>query len=246
MSNTSIRLENVHLNFPRTKAFLGSIQHSIRTFLNLRKSIDDSITALDGVSLDINEGEVVGVIGRNGSGKSTLLRVISGIYRPDEGRVLCRGKISLLARLGVGFNVNLTGRENIYLSSSILGLSKSEVDSLIDTIIDFSGVRDFIEQPLRTYSAGMRTRLGFAVVSAIKPETLLIDEVLSVGDQEFRKKSADRIKEMVEKARTVVLVSHNFNTLLEICNRMILIDKGQIKAIGTPAEVIEAYSKIEE
>ena len=245
MSDTSIRLEDVHLNFPRTKAFLGSVEQSIGTFLNLRKSINDSIPALNGVSLDIKEGEVVGVIGRNGSGKSTMLRAISGIYRPDKGRVLCKGKISLLARLGVGFNVNLTGRENIYLSSSILGLSKVEVDALIETIIDFSGIRDFIDQPLRTYSSGMRARLGFAVVSAIKPETLLIDEVLSVGDQEFREVSALRIKEMVKQARTVLIVSHNFNTLREICNRMVLLDKGKIKAIGEPEEVIEAYSKLE-
>ena len=187
----------------------------------------------------------MGVIGRNGSGKSTMLRAISGIYRPDNGRVLCKGKISLLARLGVGFNVNLTGRENIYLSSSILGLSKIEVDALIETIIDFSGIKDFIDQPLRTYSSGMRARLGFAVVSAIKPETLLIDEVLSVGDQEFREVSALRIKEMVKQARTVLIVSHNFNTLREICNRMVLLDKGKIKAIGEPEEVIEAYSKLE-
>tara|TARA_B100001750_G_scaffold116413_1_gene92245 strand:+ start:1097 stop:1834 length:738 start_codon:yes stop_codon:yes gene_type:complete len=245
MSDTSIRLEDVHLNFPRTKAFLGSVEQSIGTFLNLRKSIDDSIPALNGVSLDVKEGEVMGVIGRNGSGKSTMLRAISGIYRPDKGRVLCKGKISLLARLGVGFNVNLTGRENIYLSSSILGLSKIEVDALIETIIDFSGINDFIDQPLRTYSSGMRARLGFAVVSAIKPETLLIDEVLSVGDQEFREVSALRIKEMVKQARTVLIVSHNFNTLREICNRMVLLDKGKIKAIGEPEEVIEAYSKLE-
>ena len=245
MSDTSIRLEDVHLNFPRTKAFLGSVEQSIGTFLNLRKSIDDSIPALNGVSLDVKEGEVMGVIGRNGSGKSTMLRAISGIYRPDKGRVLCKGKISLLARFGVGFNVNFTGRENIYLSSSILGLSKIEVDALIETIIDFSGINNFIDQPLRTYSSGMRARLGFAVVSAIKPETLLIDEVLSVGDQEFREVSALRIKEMVKQARTVLIVSHNFNTLREICNRMVLLDKGKIKAIGEPEEVIEAYSKLE-
>lgn len=244
MSDTSIRLEDIHLNFPRTKAFLGSVEQSIGTFLNLRKSIDDSIPALNGISLDVNEGEVMGIIGRNGSGKSTMLRAISGIYRPDKGRVLCKGKISLLARLGVGFNVNLTGRENIYLSSSILGLSKVEVDVLIETIIDFSGIRDFIDQPLRTYSSGMRARLGFAVVSAIKPETLLIDEVLSVGDQEFREVSTVRIKEMVKQARTVLIVSHNFNTLRELCNRMVLLDKGKIKAIGEPEEVIEAYSKL--
>ena len=245
MSETSIRLEDVHLNFPRTKAFLGSIEHSIGTFLNLRKSINDSIPALNGVSLDIKEGEVVGVIGRNGSGKSTMLRAISGIYRPDKGRVLCKGKISLLAGLGIGFNVNLSGKENIYLSSSILGLSKSEVNSLLDSIIDFSGIEDFIDQPLRTYSSGMRARLGFAVVSAIKPETLLIDEVLSVGDQEFREVSAVRIKEMVKQARTVLIVSHNFNTLREICNRMVLLDTGKVKAIGEPEEVIEAYYKLE-
>ena len=241
MNETSIRLENVSLNFPRTKAFLGSFEQSLGTFLNLKKSVDDSITALNQVSLDINEGEVVGIIGRNGSGKSTLLRVISGIYRPDEGRVLCKGKISLLARLGVGFNVNLTGKENIYLSSSILGLSKSDVDLLMDSIIDFSGIGNFIDLPLRTYSSGMRARLGFAVVSAISPETLLIDEVLSVGDQEFRAKSQEKILEMVEKARTVLLVSHNFGMLKKISTKAILMHEGKLISVGKPDDIIEEY-----
>ena len=241
MSETSIKLEGVSLNFPRSKAFLGSIEQSLGSLLNLKKSVDNPITALNQVSFDINEGEVVGIVGRNGSGKSTLLRVISGIYRPDEGKVLCKGKISLLARLGVGFNVNLTGKENIYLSSSILGLSKLEVDALMDSIVDFSGIGHFIDQPLRTYSSGMRARLGFAVVSAIKPETLLIDEVLSVGDQEFRAKSQEKILEMVEKARTVLLVSHNFEMLKKISTKGILMHKGKLVSIGKIEDIIEEY-----
>ena len=139
MNETSIRLENVSLNFPRTKAFLGSFEQSLGTFLNLKKSVDDSIAALNQVSLDINEGEVVSIIGRNGSGKSTLLRVISGIYRPDEGRVLCKGKISLLARLGVGFNVNLTGKENMYLPSGNIRRYSMRTDGFVSMNAGYSG-----------------------------------------------------------------------------------------------------------
>ncbi|MAL52528.1 MAG: hypothetical protein CMQ68_00265 [Gammaproteobacteria bacterium] len=201
----------------------------------------DDFIALDGVSLQLFEGEIVGIIGKNGSGKSTLLRTISGIYSPDKGTVRTKGQISLLARLGIGFNVHLTGRENIYLYGSILGHSKRTMDGLIDEIISFSGLELSIDKPLRTYSSGMKARLSFSVASAVKSEILLIDEVLGVGDYDFKEKSKIRMQEMVDEAATVVIVSHNLPILEQMCSRLILIDDGKIKAIGEPKEIIDIY-----
>ena len=200
----------------------------------------DDFIALDSVSLQLFEGEIVGIIGRNGSGKSTL-RTISGIYSPDKGTVRTKGQISLLARLGIGFNVHLTGRENIYLYGSILGHSKRTMDGLIDEIISFSGLELSIDKPLRTYSSGMKTRLSFSIASAVKSEILLIDEVLGVGDYDFKEKSKIRMQEMVDEAATVVIVSHNLPILEQMCSRLILIDDGKIKAIGEPKEIIDIY-----
>ena len=193
MSKVNVDVDNITIQFPKTKPFFGTIENSISSFLKMEATETDDFIALDGVSLQLFEGEIVGIIGRNGSGKSTLLRAISGIYSPDKGTVSTKGQISLLARLGIGFNVHLTGRENVYLYGSILGHSKKTMDSLIDEIISFSGLELSIDKPLRTYSSGMKTRLSFSVASAVKSEILLIDEVLSVGDLDFREKSKIRI-----------------------------------------------------
>ncbi|MAH90913.1 MAG: teichoic acid ABC transporter ATP-binding protein, partial [Euryarchaeota archaeon] len=198
-------------------------------------------TALEGINLTVKSGEVVGIIGKNGSGKSTLLRVIAGIYPTDEGECRVRGEISLLSGLGTGFSRHLTGRENAILYGSILGHSIQTMEDLMAEIIDFSELGEFIDQPLRTYSAGMKARLGLAVASAIQPDILLVDEVLGVGDPNFREKSMDRILGMVEDAGTVVIVSHSFALMKKICSRMILIHKGKILSEGEPESVIAAY-----
>lgn len=241
MTRTTIKVKHATVRFPRTRLTLGSIEKSLMSLLRIKTVKEDHFTALKDISLEIAEGEVVGIIGRNGSGKSTLLRIIAGIYRPDEGYAWSCGRISLLAGLGLGFNVNLTGRENIYLYGSILGHSKGTMDRLMDSIIDFSELNDFIDQPLRTYSSGMRARIGFAVASAVRPDILLIDEVLAVGDVEFKERSKKRIQEMVSEAGTVVIVSHSFGLLKQICDRMLLIDQGRLKATGDPAHVIDVY-----
>ena len=209
--------------------------------IKFKSATKDFFVALDNINLEVNEGEILGIIGPNGSGKSTLLRAISGIYRPDEGSIKSKGQITLMAGLGIGFNVNLSGRENVYLYGSILGNSNEVMNGLMESIIDFSGLNGFIDQPLRTYSAGMRARLGFSIASAVNPEILLIDEVLSVGDQEFRERSMNKILEMVEGSRTVVIVSHNFNIMKKICSRLVMIDKGMVKAIGDPEHVVDVY-----
>jgi len=243
MSETVIKVEGVSIKFPRTRVTLGTVEHSLMKLIKFKTSVDDSFTALNKVNLEVNEGEILGIIGPNGSGKSTLLRTISGIYRPDEGSIKSKGQITLMAGLGIGFNVNLSGRENVYLYGSILGNSNEIMNGLMESIIDFSGLNGFIDQPLRTYSSGMRARLGFSIASAVKPDILLIDEVLSVGDQEFRKKSMARILEIVEGSKTVIIVSHNFTIMEQMCTRLIMIEKGKIKANGDPVEVIAEYSK---
>tara|TARA_B100000945_G_C20371368_1_gene592268 strand:+ start:210 stop:938 length:729 start_codon:yes stop_codon:yes gene_type:complete len=237
MSN-AIEIENVTLHFPRSKGIIKSLLNLFRT---KDKGGKGSFTALDDINLTINQGEVIGVIGRNGSGKSTLLRVIAGVYQPDEGKIRALPRISLLAGVSVGLNGNLTGIENVHLYGSIIGNSEEEMDSKMDDILEFSELGEFIHQPLRTYSTGMKARLGIAIASAIEPEILLIDEVLGVGDPQFRDKSKARILDLVKNSGTVVLVSHSFGLMTEICDRLILIDKGKIAIIGEPEMVIQEY-----
>ena len=210
MTKPSIVVQDVALRFPKQRGL-------IRLVLGLfRKQKPCEFVALKSVSLEVQKGEVVGIIGRNGSGESTLLRVIAGIYPPDQGEVHAAGDISLLAGLGTGFSQHQTGRENALLYGSILGHSEREMDEKIDEIIEFSELGSFIDEPLRTYSAGMKARLGLAVASAINPNILLIDEVLGVGDPNFREKSKKKILDMVKGASTVVIVSHSFGLMTDI------------------------------
>ncbi|DAC54123.1 MAG TPA: ABC transporter ATP-binding protein [Candidatus Poseidoniales archaeon] len=239
MTETSISLQDIVLHFPKQRNIFGIISDFFRK--KIRR-----FTALSGVNLHIKQGEVVGIIGRNGSGKSTLLRVISGIYPPDEGMVHAAGDISLLAGLGTGFSPHQTGRENALLYGSILGHSEEEMLSKLDEIIEFSELGSFIDEPLRTYSAGMKARLGLAVASAIKPNILLIDEVLGVGDPNFREKSKNKILAMVKGASTVVIVSHSFGLMTDVCDRVVLLDRGKIIAEGDPQTSIKAYYDLEE
>ena len=201
-------------------------------------------TALDGLSLEVHQGEVLGIIGRNGSGKSTLLRIIAGIYQPDEGRVRVRGRTSLLAGVRVGLNEHLTGRENVHLYGSILGHTQKTMDSMMEDIIEFSEIGEFFDQPLRTYSSGMRARLGIAIASAVEPEILLIDEVLGVGDPQFREKSKQRILSLVKSTSTVVLVSHSFGLMREICDRVAFIHEGKVHCVGDPTQSIRTYYEL--
>lgn len=234
MNQPSIQLEGITLHFPKQR-------NIFQILVDFFKKKERKFTALSGIDLEIQQGEVIGIIGRNGSGKSTLLRVISGIYPPDEGTVHAAGDISLLAGLGTGFSAHQTGRENALLYGSILGHSENEMLAKLDEIIEFSELGAFIEEPLRTYSAGMKARLGLAVASAINPNILLIDEVLGVGDPNFREKSKKKILDMVQGASTVVIVSHSFGLMTDICDRVVLMDKGKIVAEGDPKACIKAY-----
>jgi ABC-type polysaccharide/polyol phosphate transport system ATPase subunit len=234
MSENAIEVRNVSLHFPKQR-------NAFVMLLDMLKGKKRRFTALNNVSIEVKRGEIIGIIGRNGCGKSTLLRVMAGIYPPDEGKSFVAGEISLLAGLGTGFSPHQTGRENAILYGSILGHNEEEMKSKLPEIIEFSELGTFIDEPIRTYSAGMKARLGLAVASAINPDILLIDEVLGVGDPNFREKSKKKILSMVEGAGTVVIVSHSFGLMKSICDRLILVHEGVISANGDPAEVIQAY-----
>lgn len=201
----------------------------------------DSNAVLDNVSFQIMRGEVLGVIGKNGSGKSTLMKIVAGIVEPDEGKLRSNvGKIQLLS-LQIGFIQELTGRENVILSSLLLGMRRRAIEKQMDQVIEFSGLGSFIDKPLNTYSSGMRARLGFSVACQADPDVLLIDEAFSVGDAEFRKKSKAIIEDRMQTDRSFVLVSHSESMLREYCARCVWLDAGRVVMVGETAKVIEAY-----
>tara|TARA_Y100000589_G_scaffold287905_1_gene288989 strand:+ start:795 stop:1532 length:738 start_codon:yes stop_codon:yes gene_type:complete len=241
-SKSAITLSNVSLDYPVTNNGIGLLRELLTRRIKWSKS--SFFRALENISLEIKKGEVIGIMGANGSGKSTLLRVIAGIYAPDEGSVNVQGRITLLAGIGTGFQQDLTGRENIYLTGSIYGYSKREISDLENEIIEFSGIHDFIDRPIRTYSAGMRARLGFAIVSNLEPDILLLDEVMSVGDAEFRKKSREKIEELINGEATVIIVSHSKSIIKGICDRIFAIDKGRVVTDGKLESAFEFYDSV--
>lgn len=236
-----IELDGVAVDFPRYRPSTAGLKELFTGRFGRRFAGPKLFRALDGISLAVERGEVLGVVGPNGSGKSTLLRVIAGIYEPDEGTVRLRGRVSLLSGLGAGFEDQLTGWENIFLHGSVLGLGRGEVRRRAAAIVEFSGLGDSIEQPMRTYSSGMRARLGFSIAAVLEPEVLLLDEVLEVGDLEFSHKSRRKIEEFAAGESTVVIVSHNLDTLKRMCGRAGCIVGGRLVALGDPETAIEAY-----
>lgn len=212
-----------------------------KTVFSGRKHAEE-FWALQNIDLEIERGERVGIIGRNGAGKSTLLKILSKITPPTTGSAKLRGRVASLLEVGTGFHPELTGRENIYLNGSILGLSRKDITTKLEEIIDFSGVEKFIDTPLKHYSSGMQLRLAFSVAAHLEPEILLIDEVLAVGDMEFQKKCIGKMEEVSkEDGRTILFVSHNMNYISSLCNKAILLEKGQITKEGRSTEVISEY-----
>jgi homopolymeric O-antigen transport system ATP-binding protein len=206
-----------------------------------RASAANTLWALQDVSFKINDGEVVGIIGRNGAGKSTLLKILSKITYPTSGRVRVAGRVASLLEVGTGFHEELTGRENIFLNGSILGMKKKEVETKLDSIISFAGVERFIDTPIKRYSTGMRLRLGFAVAAHLDPDVLIVDEVLAVGDAGFQKKCLNTMQELRTSGRTVLFVSHNMAAVENLCTRGIWIDGGRVRQDGPTREIIDAY-----
>ena len=204
-------------------------------------STQDALVALEDVSLTIRRGEALGLVGRNGAGKSTLLRVIAGTVLPTSGQVDVRGALAPALTLGVGFDEEFTGAENLYFAGSLLGLSRSEVRERFDDMVDFAGIREFIHMPVRRYSSGMKARLGVALVMSVDASIVIIDEALAVGDWSFRQKSLRRLREMHERGTTLIMVSHDHWTLAQLCDRLILLEKGRLTAEGSVANVLHAY-----
>jgi ABC-2 type transport system ATP-binding protein len=209
--------------------------------LRLRRSRAEEFWALSDVSVEVTEGHTVGLVGPNGSGKTTLLKVIGGILRPTSGRVTTRGRIAALLELGAGFHPELTGRENVYLNASILGLTKKETDRYFDDIVEFAELEAFIDNQVKHYSSGMFVRLGFAVAVHVNPSILLVDEVLAVGDEAFQRKCLARVREFQREGRTIVLVTHAMQLVGQICQSAVMLDKGQVAASGDVHDVIREY-----
>lgn len=197
--------------------------------------------ALRGIDIEIQQGDILGIIGKNGAGKSTLLKILSRVTAPTKGNIKVKGRIASLLEVGTGFHPELTGRENIFMNGAILGMSRMEIGSKIDEIIDFSGIESFVDTPVKRYSSGMRVRLGFAVAAHLDPEILIIDEVLSVGDAEFQKKCLGKMENVAKQGRTVIFVSHNMNAISNLCQKCLFLLNGKIVYQGKPEEVIDRY-----
>lgn len=197
--------------------------------------------AIRDVSFALREGEVAGFVGRNGSGKTTLLQAVAGVFRPDRGRILRRGQVSCLLSLGAGFNANLTGRENIHLNGAVLGVGRAAIEAAIEDVIEFSDLGRFIDAPVRTYSAGMRSRLGFSVAMLVDPDIVILDEVIRAGDAAFREKAGSILDRFRERGKTVLIASHSLDLIEKRCDRVFWLDRGALRLEGPAAEVTQAY-----
>ena len=211
------------------------------TQFSTENDLSDTIWALKDISFDVQRGEVLGIIGRNGAGKSTLLKILSRITQPTTGRINLIGRVSSLLEVGTGFHPELTGRDNIFLNGTILGMSKGEIKQKFDQIVDFSGIEKFIDTPVKFYSSGMGVRLAFSVAAHLEPDILIIDEVLAVGDADFQRKCLGKMDDVSKEGRTILFVSHNMVAVDSLCKRVILIKNGEINAMGTPEEIIPMY-----
>lgn len=252
MNDVTVQIENISKRYrigladARQETLVGAIMSSVtRPVENLRRlrklaSFNqqegaDIVWALRDVSFEVHQGEVVGIVGRNGAGKSTLLKILSRITEPTYGEAKIRGRVASLLEVGTGFHNELTGRENVYLNGTILGMKKAEIDRKFEEIVEFSGVATYLDTPVKRYSSGMRVRLAFAVAAYLEPEVLLIDEVLAVGDAEFQRKCLGKMEDVAHSGRTVLFVSHNMAAVRALCNRGVYLERGKVLQIGPTA-----------
>ncbi len=257
MSENVIEIRGLSKKYMRGEIGTGTLSHDIHRFINkyiFHKNEHDKINnnkyetiknteswALQDISLDISQGSKLGIIGRNGAGKSTLLKLISRITSPTTGEIRVRGKVATLLEIGTGMHPEMTGRENIYLNGVLLGMSKKQVSDRLDEIIDYSGVEKYIDTPVKRYSSGMKTRLGFAVAAHMSSDILIVDEVLAVGDLEFQKKCIGKMNDVAREGRTVLFVSHNLGAVRQLCSEAIVIDEGKLQYQGVVDDAIERY-----
>lgn len=238
----AVKVEDVGIRFNLSKEKVDTLKEYAIKFLK-REIKYDEFWALQHVSFEVNKGDRLGILGLNGAGKSTLLKIIVGVYKPTEGKVTKRGKIAPMLELGAGFDPQYTGKENVFLYGSVLGLRKDFLEEKYDEIVEFSELGKFMDVPLKNYSSGMKARLGFAIATVVEPDILILDEVLSVGDARFRKKSERRIMEMFDKGVTVLFVSHSLEQVRRLCNKAILLEKGTIIASGDTEKVAKIYEE---
>lgn len=237
-NETAIEVKNMCVNYRIMKDM------TIRHGLFRRHTRETVFEAVKDVSFSVEKGGILGITGKNGSGKSTLLRAIAGVFSPNSGMIDLKGHTVSLMALGVGFKDNLTGRDNISLSGMLLGFPEARIQEKMQEIIDFAEIGEFIDRPVRTYSSGMHSKLAFSITAMLGTDIMLVDEVLSVGDERFRKKSFNKMKELInDKSRTVLIVSHSMDTLNSLCDRVMWMHDGEVKEIGEPGKVIEQYVK---
>jgi ABC-type polysaccharide/polyol phosphate transport system ATPase subunit len=241
--STVITTDHVTMRYVITKDRVDSLKEYVIKYLK-RQLSHEEFTALDDISFAISAGEVVGIIGLNGSGKSTLLKLISGILKPTSGRVERIGTVAPLIELGAGFDDDLTARENVYLNGAVLGFSRREMAKKYQSVIDFAELEEFQDMALKAFSSGMRARLGFSIATTTKPDILIADEILGVGDFRFKEKSEERISEMMAAGTTVLLVSHSIGQIRKICSRALWLDNGRLRMDGNVKKVCDAYEKL--
>lgn len=243
MSKTAIEVDNISMKFNLSREKVDSLKDYI--FKTIKREIQyNEFWALKNVSFSVEKGDRVGILGLNGAGKSTLLKVISGVFKPTEGHVDKHGKMVPLLELGAGFDPQYTGKENIYLYGAMLGYTKKFIDSKYDEIVEFSELQKFMDVPVKNYSSGMKSRLGFSIATVVEPKILILDEVLSVGDAKFRKKSEKKIMSMFDSGVTVLFVSHSLEQVQRLCNKAMILEKGKLIAYGDIAPISEQYSKM--
>ena len=243
MSKTAIEVDNVSMKFNLSREKVDSLKDYI--FKTIKREIQyNEFWALKNVSFSVEKGDRVGILGLNGAGKSTLLKVISGVFKPTEGHVDKHGKMVPLLELGAGIDPQYTGKENIYLYGAMLGYTKKFIDSKYDEIVEFSELQKFMDVPVKNYSSGMKSRLGFSIATVVEPKILILDEVLSVGDAKFRKKSEKKIMSMFDSGVTVLFVSHSLEQVQRLCNKAMILEKGKLIAYGDIDPISEQYSKM--
>jgi ABC-2 type transport system ATP-binding protein len=239
MTTPAINVHGVWKNF---RLYHERNRYIKAAVLRGRRAKYEEFWALQDVSLEVPHGATVGVIGSNGSGKTTLLKCLTGIYTPERGGITIDGKVAALLELGAGFHAELSGTENIYLNGSILGMSKKEIDAKFDSIVEFAGLEQFIDTPVKNFSSGMVVRLGFSIATHVEPEVLLIDEILAVGDQAFQRKSTEKIEQFRREGRTILVVSHSLGLVQQLCNTVVWLEKGRVKMVGEANDVIASYT----
>lgn len=242
MNDVIIEVKDISMKYRLTTEKIDSLKHFMIKKIK-REIMYEDFYALSHVDFTVRKGEVFGVIGKNGAGKSTLLKIVAGVLKPTSGKIVRNGSVAPLIELGAGFNDDLTGRENIVLNGLLLGYSRKFISEKIDEIIEFAELGKFIHMPIKNYSSGMKARLGFSIATIVKPDILIIDEILSVGDADFRKKSEQKILSMIQEGATVLFVSHSLDQVSKLCDRVMWLEKGTVKEIGAPSVILDHYHK---